>query len=161
MSDFYDEHYGKPWFPKFIMKMISGPVHIMVLAKYNAIDDLKALLGNKRVSIARREAPYSLRALYGLKGDQATNGVHGSADRTSAAREIRFFFPQTILEPITDIPQNIDYLQDFMYDSVVQVAVEVNKEKPVNPLVWMGDWFLQNNNKSPVMEPEYLMKANI
>lgn len=76
------------------MKMVTGPIHIMVLAKNNAIQDLKALMGNKRVSIARKETPYSLRALYGLRGDSATNAVHGSENEEAAAKEIRFFYPQ-------------------------------------------------------------------
>lgn len=92
MSEFYKGHYGKPWFPKFIMKMTAGPIHVMILAKINAIKDLKSLMGNKRVSIARKESPNSLRAMYGLKGDSSTNGVHGSEDQEQAHTEIRFFF---------------------------------------------------------------------
>ncbi|XP_014276433.1 nucleoside diphosphate kinase isoform X2 [Halyomorpha halys] len=112
ISEFYDEHYGKPWFPKFIMKMATGPIHIMVLAKDNAVEDLKALMGHKRVSIARKERPYSLRALYGLKGDSATNAVHGSENKEAAAREVRFFYPQVLIEPPLPVQRCVDYVQE-------------------------------------------------
>ena len=41
---------------------------------------------------------FSLRAIYGT--DEQKNAVHGSSSLSSAEREVRFFFPDSVLEPI-------------------------------------------------------------
>lgn len=56
------------------------------------MEKLRTLVGPVRVSEARRKAPLSLRALYGLSGDMATNGIHASSTMQEARSEINFFF---------------------------------------------------------------------
>ncbi|KAL3148410.1 50S ribosomal protein L3 [Trebouxia sp. C0009 RCD-2024] len=91
-QDFYGEHKGKPFFETLVNFMTSGPVYALVLAKQNAIKEWRSLMGPTNSNTARAEKPKSLRALYGTDGTQ--NATHGSDSPASAAREIRFFFPQ-------------------------------------------------------------------
>jgi nucleoside-diphosphate kinase len=78
--------------------MAQGPSHVLCLLKENAVEDLKNLLGPTSVVKARKIAPYSLRAVYGIKGgDRYSNGIHGSDTLLSARKEIHYFFPQSKL----------------------------------------------------------------
>lgn len=52
----------------------------------------------------------SLRALYGTDGTQ--NACHGSDSPQSAAREIKFFFPNMVLEPILEPAAAKQYIMD-------------------------------------------------
>jgi len=51
---------------------------------------------------------YSLRAIYGT--DDQRNALHGSDSFSSAEREIRFFFPDSIIEPVPTGQAAKDYL---------------------------------------------------
>ena len=51
---------------------------------------------------------FSLRAIYGT--DDQRNALHGSDSFSSSEREIRFFFPDSIIEPIPTGQAAKDYL---------------------------------------------------
>ena len=51
---------------------------------------------------------FSLRAIYGT--DDQRNALHGSESFSAAEREIRFFFPDSIIEPIPTGQAAKDYL---------------------------------------------------
>lgn len=91
-THFYKRYYGKVWFPKVMLKLSSGPMTIMILAKENAVNDFKKLTGPRKVSVARKFAPHCLRSMYGLRGDEATNGIHASESVEDARKEILYFF---------------------------------------------------------------------
>jgi nucleoside-diphosphate kinase len=54
-SDFYSEHYGKKFFPSLVAFMTSGPIVAMTLAKENAIQQWRELIGPTN-SIAAKES---------------------------------------------------------------------------------------------------------
>lgn len=56
-EEFYGEHYGKPFFPRLVEFMTSGPVWALVLSKPDAIKGWRALMGPTNVFKAREEAP--------------------------------------------------------------------------------------------------------
>ena len=60
----------------------------MILAKQDAIQEWKDLIGPTNPTRAKEEAPTSLRARYGH--DQTRNAVHGSDHYYTAEKEIRF-----------------------------------------------------------------------
>jgi nucleoside diphosphate kinase len=97
-SDFYAEHYGKLFFPSLVAFMSSAPVIVMVLAREKAISFWRELIGPTNSIKAKATHPDSLRAIYGT--DDQKNAVHGSDSYSSAEREVRFFFPDSVLEPI-------------------------------------------------------------
>ena len=56
-SDFYSEHYGKKFFPSLVAFMTSGPILAMVLARDNAVQHWRALIGPTNSNVARETSP--------------------------------------------------------------------------------------------------------
>ena len=56
-SDFYSEHYGKKFFPSLVAFMASAPIVAMVLAKENAIQHWRELIGPTNSSVAKETQP--------------------------------------------------------------------------------------------------------
>ncbi|XP_069698076.1 nucleoside diphosphate kinase homolog 5-like isoform X2 [Periplaneta americana] len=149
VTQFYSEKYGSPEFPLLVAHMSSGPIIVLCLSKKNAIDDWKKLIGPPKVSDARDLFPDCLRAKYGDDRDDAFNGLHGSDNEESAEREIRFFFPEMILEPIVTGEAVTDYLAESVNPVLLEGLAQLCKVKPVDPVVWLADWLLMNNPNKP------------
>jgi len=86
-QEFYAVHRGKPFFESLCAYMASGPIVPVVLAKDNAVADLRALIG---ATDPARAACGTLR--YEIGEDNQRNSVHASDSMESAATEIAFFF---------------------------------------------------------------------
>lgn len=84
---FYIEHKERPFFGSLVGFMISGPVVLMVLEGENAVDMNRKIMGATNPAEA---AEGTIRKLY-AKSIEA-NAVHGSDSKTSAEREINYFF---------------------------------------------------------------------
>ncbi|XP_033103632.1 nucleoside diphosphate kinase 7-like [Anneissia japonica] len=87
---FYQEHVGKPFFDNLVRFITSGPVIAIELMGEGSIDNWRRLLGPTDSSMARSEAPSSIRAKFGT--DKTRNACHGSDSPGSAERETDFFF---------------------------------------------------------------------
>jgi len=90
---FYREHEGKSFFPTLIEYITSGPIIVLVLAKYDAVQAWRDLIGPTDVELAKINFPRSLRALYGTS--KTYNACHGSSDPEAARREVKFFYPNS------------------------------------------------------------------
>ncbi|XP_033110041.1 nucleoside diphosphate kinase homolog 5-like isoform X2 [Anneissia japonica] len=145
-SDFYAEHYGKMFFPSLVAYMSSGPIIAMVLAKENAVNYWRELIGPTNCFRARETHPDSIRALYGT--DDQRNAVHGS-DQYGAEREIRFMFPESIVEPIPSGQAAKDYLAKLVNPTLLRGLTNLCKQKPGDPITWLADWLIQNNPNKP------------
>uniref|UniRef100_A0A803TN05 Nucleoside diphosphate kinase-like domain-containing protein n=1 Tax=Anolis carolinensis TaxID=28377 RepID=A0A803TN05_ANOCA len=132
-SNFYVEQYGKMFFPNLTSYMSSGPLIAMVLARHQAISYWKDLLGPSSSFVARERYPDSLRAIYGT--DDLRNGLHGSASFAAAEREIRFMFPEVIIEPIPVGQAAKDYLNLYVTPTLLKGLTELCKKKPADPFV--------------------------
>jgi len=84
---FYREHEGKPFFPRLVRFMTSGPIVALSLRRDDAVNALRALIGS---TDSRKAEPGTIRAEFGT--DNEANAVHASDSVTSAARETAFFF---------------------------------------------------------------------
>ncbi len=84
---FYIEHKERPFFGSLVSFMTSGPVMLMVLEGNNAVDKNREIMGSTNPASA---AEGTLRKLY-AKSIEA-NAVHGSDSKSSAEREISYFF---------------------------------------------------------------------
>lgn len=62
----------------------------MELVKDDAINSLRAVLGPTNSQDAKRDAPYSLRAMFG--SDAMRNGIHASADESHFHNESQLYF---------------------------------------------------------------------
>lgn len=105
----------------------------MVLAKRDAIQEWRAMIGHPNPSRAREENPGSLRARYGH--DQTKNALHGSDRYHTAEREIRFMFSGNITEPIYNGALAKDYLKKYVSPVLLKGLTGLCKEKPHDPTV--------------------------
>eukprot|EP00095_Tigriopus_kingsejongensis_P001317 maker-scaffold249_size238305-snap-gene-0.14 protein:Tk01317 transcript:maker-scaffold249_size238305-snap-gene-0.14-mRNA-1 annotation:"hypothetical protein LOTGIDRAFT_112601" len=90
-EQFYGEHEGKFFFNRLVTFMSSGPIFVHVLAKNQAIQDWRTLMGPTKVFKTRFEQPETIRGRFGLTDTR--NCSHGSDSEDNARQEIQFFFP--------------------------------------------------------------------
>ncbi|XP_065670458.1 nucleoside diphosphate kinase homolog 5 isoform X2 [Hydra vulgaris] len=152
-SDFYAEHSGKIFFPSLVAFMSSGESIAYLLARNKAIEHWRKIIGPTNSAKARDEVPTSIRALYGT--DNYKNAVHGSDSLKSAFREIQFFFPNGIIEPILSNDDAKDYLRKYVNPTLLKGLIQLCKRKPIEPIIWLSDWLASNNPYRPrIVEPE-------
>ena len=84
---FYSIHKDKPFFPKLLEFMTSGPVMIQVLEGENAILKNREIMGATNPNDA---AEKTIRKDFATSIDE--NAVHGSDAEDTAKTEIAFFF---------------------------------------------------------------------
>ncbi len=90
---FYEEHKDKDFYDNLCNVMSSGPTWILVLAKPNAVEEWRDLIGATNPAEA---VPGTLRYEFGDHDNITNNAVHGSASDADAQREIAFFFTREI-----------------------------------------------------------------
>lgn len=90
-SCMYKIHEKKPFYPRLIGHMTSGPIESFLLARENCITKWRHMMGITRACEAHHEDPFSYRGLYGLSNTR--NATHGSDSAQSAEKECSVFFP--------------------------------------------------------------------
>lgn len=90
-KEFYSEHEKKFFFTRLITFMSSSPIYALILAKSDAINSWRSLIGKANVYRTIYNQPDCLRSLYGLTDTR--NAVHGSDSEATVCREASFFFP--------------------------------------------------------------------
>lgn len=141
---------------------------VLCLARLNAVEEWKRLMGPENFSTARISAPTSLQALYGDRDIETKNAVYGSQSVDDVGRELRFFFPNSkrkfpgnnshltqcpflrtvILEPINFVD---DYLSANIHQPLTDALYEMIKTKPDEPLVWLANYMLEHNSNKPII----------
>ncbi|XP_060065627.1 thioredoxin domain-containing protein 3 homolog [Ylistrum balloti] len=91
-EDFYKEHQGQEYFDELTTRMSSGPLLALGLAREDAVEGWRSMLGPKELEKAKEEAPDSLRAKFAVE-DVMVNQFHGSDSESSAQKELEYFFP--------------------------------------------------------------------
>ncbi|CAF3675555.1 unnamed protein product [Rotaria socialis] len=150
LTQFYARHQGLPWFNDFIQFMSSDICEIIILAREDAVQALREIMGPVDPVRAKTDAPESIRAIYGL--DIMRNGLHASSNNKHAREEIRLFFPDFEFiktKPITfhsnvlttdatisnDLPitdeNDLYYLQshEIMYELAVHTRTNENENE--------------------------------
>lgn len=84
----YAEHMERPFFDSLVEFITSGPLVAMVVEGPRAIEAFRAVAG---ATDPVKAAPGTIRGDHALEVQE--NIVHGSDSPTSAAREIKLFFP--------------------------------------------------------------------
>lgn len=92
--DFYEAKKGDAFLPFMVEYLVSAPIVALELVGDNAIERWKEVVGPTDPAEARKTAPGSLRAIYGL--EKASNAFHAADNHEEASREACFFFPQGI-----------------------------------------------------------------
>ena len=101
---FYEEHKERPFYENLCNVMSAGPVWALVLAKPNAVEEWRNLIG---ATNPKEAAPGTLRNEFGDHTNITNNAVHGSATDSDAKREISFFFGREI-----QLAQKIDEMDN-------------------------------------------------
>lgn len=91
-TGFYEVHKDRPFFPGLLEYMTSGACIPMVLAKENAVEDFRKLIGS---TDPLKADPGTIRKDFA--DDITHNIVHGSDSDENAANEISFFFTRAEL----------------------------------------------------------------
>ena len=146
-SEFYIDHASKIFFPSLVAFMSSDKVIAMELARENAIQVWRDLIGPTDSKKAKDSNSESIRGLFGT--DAQKNAVHGSDSQASAEREIRFFFNNSIVEPIPQGQSAHDYVNTQINPTLLAGLTQLCKEKPLDPVIWLADWLLTNNPNKP------------
>lgn len=84
---FYAVHAARPFYGELVEYMSSGPIVAAILAKDNAVEEFRTLIGATDPANA---APGTIRALFAKS--IAANAVHGSDSDENAQNEGNFFF---------------------------------------------------------------------
>lgn len=93
LSKHYEEHIGKPFFPKIVRYMMSGPVVGMVFQGKGVVAYGRRMLGKTN---PLESEPGTIRGDFGIESGR--NVVHGSDSVASAEREIALWFPEGVVE---------------------------------------------------------------
>lgn len=91
---FYSVHKDRPFFGELVEFITSGPVVIMALARENAIQEWRDLMGATNPEEAKEG---TIRKKYGL--NIGNNAAHGSDAPETAAQELGMFFPELFEQP--------------------------------------------------------------
>jgi len=89
-GEFYAVHRERPFYSSLVSFMTSGPCMPMVLEKADAVAALRTAIGATDPAQAE---PGTVRKLYAESKER--NAIHASDSDENAAREARFFFPET------------------------------------------------------------------
>jgi len=84
---FYDVHRERPFFESLVEFMTSGPVFVMILKHFNAVEEFRKLIGATDPAKAEQG---TIRKLFAVSVQM--NAVHGSDTNENAEREAGFFF---------------------------------------------------------------------
>lgn len=147
VSDLFADQIGKHTWPIFVSHMQSGTIVAIELACVSAVDRWLTICGPENPVDARTNSPDSLRAVYGQ--DLVKNAVHGSATIQQAQREIQFFFPESIVEPLTTPEEADDYLAKHVNPTLEKGLIALCENKPIDPEQWLADWLIANNPNTP------------
>ncbi len=85
---FYSVHKERPFFSELVKFMSEGPVVVLALAKENAVNEWRNLMGSTNPESADVG---TIRKLFGTNIQR--NATHGSDSIENAKNEIKFFFP--------------------------------------------------------------------
>jgi nucleoside-diphosphate kinase len=94
VTEQYQEHLAKPFFPSLKSYIMSGPCFLMVWEGRNVVAIARTLIG---ATNPQEAAPGTIRGDFGI--DIGRNVIHGSDSPQSAAREIGIHFRHN--EPVT------------------------------------------------------------
>ena len=86
-GDFYAIHKGKPFYDGLVEFMTSGPVVVMILKHWDAVEEFRKLIGATDPAKAGRG---TIRKIFAVSVQM--NAVHGSDSDENAVRESGFFF---------------------------------------------------------------------
>ncbi|CAG7836680.1 unnamed protein product [Allacma fusca] len=147
-SQFFQDMYEAQDFSEAVAHMYSGPILAMVLSGPSAVHHWNKLIGPPTFK-ERMDDPKCLRAKFGVPDSDIKNGLHASASEADALRELHFFFPELIVEPILADSLAAYYLNENVHPVLTIGLSKLVRERPDDPVMWLADWLLANNPNKP------------
>ncbi|CAG9826839.1 unnamed protein product [Diabrotica balteata] len=149
VSEIYAKQYGTPSFPHVVISVSISPILVLSLAGKNVVEKWKTMVGPYGLLREEWFFPYSIRTRFGIQSD-VPDVLHASENITEAKWENRYFFPRNILEPIPIYEEKVsDYIQNRIASLLMEGLVNVVKNKPVDPVLYLAEWLLLNNPYQP------------
>jgi len=128
-EEFYTEHKDAEFFETLVTNMTSGPMMALCLAREDAVEGWRELLGPKDISEAVDQAPESLRQQFHVE-ESPVNPLHGSDSTVAAEKEIRQLFPvQSTLAVIK--PEMEPDKRDDVIQRIKEAGFKIQFEKEV------------------------------
>lgn len=135
VENFYSDHVGQPYFESLVASMISGPSLALCLAREDAVEKWREMLGPKEVPVALEEAPESLRAKFANPEEPDINPIHGADSLSRVEEEMKMLFPVentvAVIKPDAnedDKEAIIRKIADSGFKVVAQKEVHLTKE---------------------------------
>lgn len=158
-EEFYEHLEGSDCFERLTRFISSGILYAFVLGKKNAVQEWALLIGPSDPDIARSESSSSLRARYGT--NIIRNAVHGSKSCQEAMREIKFFFPTVILDPLPNEVLSKEFFEKHLKETLVKGLTALAKAKPhsdpLQVITWLATWLQENNPNKPLVNGSRLV----
>ncbi|KAK2560505.1 Thioredoxin domain-containing protein 3-like protein [Acropora cervicornis] len=128
-EEFYTEHKDAEFFETLVTNMTSGPMMALCLAREDAVEGWRELLGPKDISEAVDQAPESLRQQFHVE-ESPVNPLHGSDSTVAAEKEIQQLFPvQSTLAVIK--PEMEPDKRDDVIQRIKEAGFKIQFEKEV------------------------------
>ena len=132
-GEFYTKHKNDANYLAMVAHLSSGPSHVMVVAKANAIADLTELV----------------QELQEHGTDGIADAVYVSTSTQDAKHEVKFFYPQVSVDQIPTDREAQAFVQERLKPTLVQALTNLCKEKPEQPTKWLANYLLANNPNKP------------
>ncbi|KAJ3105764.1 cytoplasmic dynein with WD40 domain [Phlyctochytrium planicorne] len=116
---------------EMVANLTSGPSTVLVLARLNAIDHLKGVLGPADLKQAKQFFPKSIRSTYAKSS--ILTAADGSESHDAAVFHINLFFPDKLSDEIPNSENSRLLLENSLYPLLTQGLSELCKVKPSNP----------------------------
>lgn len=114
-EQFYQEHEGKFFYNRLVTYMSSGKSQPLILFRQDAIQHWRNVMGPTKVFSTRFSHPDCIRGQFGLTDTR--NSSHGSDSDETAAKEIKFFFPEFDLEAWNRTERKTFEADNVIFDS--------------------------------------------
>lgn len=133
-EEFYNEHKEQEYFEELTEQMSSGPLLALGLAREDAINKWRDLLGPPNIEEAKEKDPNCLRAQYNVPGLQV-NMLHGAKTSEEAEAEINQFFPveKTVAAIKPDAFGTKEEIINKIHEAGFQIAAQ--KETLLTPAI--------------------------
>ena len=133
-------------FEAAVALLSSGPSVALALSGEGAVARWSAVLGPSDPHVAKVRCPGSLRARFGV--DATRNVAHGSASAAAAFGELKFFFPNRLVEPLPSSKQAKEYVAETLTPALTAGLVALCRAKPTNPAEFLAHYLLENNRRA-------------
>ncbi|KAK9880852.1 hypothetical protein WA026_013177 [Henosepilachna vigintioctopunctata] len=148
-SELYAKYYGRTQFPNMIVSISYAPIIAFSLGGINVVDHWKSIIGPNGVLPSEWFFADWIQRKHGLMSDM-NETLHGSGNLLAAEKENRFFFPDSIIDPVMKNSEGVEeYMSKFVNPTLVKGLAIVTKSKPTDPITFLAEWLLFNNPFQP------------